>query len=141
MNTHIEQKDESELLAKYLDEGSAKSRKHANENDFLATSCYFIAILGSFLATSATSLGFSTSHASLVAAVPALALLTNSVFAFEKKSIWHRQRRLAYRTLWMRMVYENEAISSVSKAMREFEERIALEYPRFGNIADKNKAL
>ena len=125
MNATSKEVSDNAALAAYLDDRSAKSRRHAKKNDSYTTACYFVAIFSSFLAASATPIGIPSNYAPLIAGIPALALLLNSVFAFEKKSIWHRQRRLAYRALWMRIVYESEDIATVSKAMREFEEGVA----------------
>lgn len=132
--------NERSAMESYLDSRSNKSRLHAKKNDSFSTWCYIIAVFSSFIAASGGSLekiGLNVAWVPLMAGVPALALLTNSVFAFEEKFLWHRRRRLAYRTLWMRLVYEREEIGVVSAAMREFDESIAQEYPRFGNMGDK----
>jgi hypothetical protein len=104
-----------------------------------ATLCYVLAIVGSFAATLCAALS-DIPKAALAAltAVPGTALLANSVFAFEKKCRWHRKRKLKYDSLAMRLKFEGVDEVTLSKELREFEEKVDLEYPRFGTLtADK----
>ena len=126
-------KDRDELLA-YLAARAAKFRAHARKNDAAAAFCYLAAIVGSLAATiGAAFADFPRWAIASITAIPGTALLANSVFAFDKKSRWHRKRKRRYDALIMQMRYEGAGAAAISKELREFEEKIDDDYPRFGS--------
>jgi len=133
------QHDDNELLA-YLVRRAAKFREHARRNDAAATSCYLIAIGGSLAATLCTAfVDLPRWIVASITAVPGVALLANSVFAFDKKCRWHRKRKLKYDAFAMRIRYEGAGAAMISKELREFEERVDVHYPRFGTEGEGKK--
>jgi hypothetical protein len=123
----------------HLSERATKSRHDARKNDWAATLCYTLAIGGSFAATLFAALSDLPKAAiAALTAVPGTALLANSVFAFEKKCRWHRRRKHKYDSLALRLKFEGADVDALSKELREFEEKIDGEYPRFGSLAGKD---
>lgn len=121
---------ETYLLAK-----AEKSRHHARKNDFAATACYVLALAGSFSASLCAALtDLPRIVLAALTAVPGAALLATSVFAYEKKCRWHRRRKLRYDSLVIRLKFEGENVATLGKELREFEEKMDREYPRFGSF-------
>ncbi|OOP56479.1 MAG: hypothetical protein AYP45_08995 [Candidatus Brocadia carolinensis] len=133
MNNDLNNSESREKLHAYLIERAAKSRKHARKNDYISTLCYLAAIVASFAATLCAAFGDLPKAAiAAITAIPGTALLLNSVFCFDKKCQWHRRRKLKYDTFSMRMSYEGADAASISRELREFEEKADADYPRFG---------
>lgn len=132
-------KNRDELLA-YLVQRAAKFRAHARRNDRAATFCYLVAIGGSLAATLCAAFGeLPRWLVASTTAVPGTALLVSSVFAFDKKCRWHRKRKLKYDALAMRMRFEGGDAATISKELREFEEKFDADYPRFGALSGGKK--
>jgi hypothetical protein len=131
--------DREELHA-YLVQRAAKFRAHARKNDAAATFCYLTAIVGSFAATLCAAFGdLPRSIIAPITAIPGTALLLNSVFSFDKKCRWHRKRKLKYDAFALRMKYESASAAIISRELREFEEKLDADYPRFGTPGDSKK--
>jgi hypothetical protein len=123
----------AEKLRDHLTQRATKARTHARKNDTAATLCFVTAITGSFAATLCAALAdLPRALIAGITAVPGTVLLLNSVFAFDQKCRWHRRRKLKYDAFLIRLTYENADPAAVSRELREFEEKIDTEYPRFG---------
>jgi len=132
-------KAREELLA-YLVVRAAKFRGHARKNDAAATFCYLAAIGGSFAATlCAAFTALPGPSIAVITAIPGTALLFNSVFAFERKSRWHRKRKLRYDALALRLKYEDSNVSAISQELRDLDERLDADYPQLGATPDLRK--
>ena len=133
------EKDREDLLS-YLQQRAASFRAHARKNDTAATFLYLVAIVGSLAATLCAAFGDLPRWAvALITAVPGTALLASSVFAFDKKCRWHRKRKLKYDAFAMRIKYEGTSAAVISKELREFEEKLDSDYPRFGTPGGMKK--
>jgi hypothetical protein len=140
MNDTLNSLESREKLQAYLIERAAKSRVHARKNDSAATLCYFTAIGASFAATLCAAFGdLPKAVIAAITAIPGTALLLNSVFCFDKKCQWHRRRKLKYDAFTMRIRYEGADTASVSRELREFEEKADADYPRFGASGNLKK--
>jgi hypothetical protein len=132
-------KEREELLG-HLTSRAAKFRAHARKNDAIAAFCHLAAIGGSLTATICAAFAdFPRWAITLISAVPGTALLANSVFAFDKKCRWHRKRKRKYDAFAMRIRYEGATSATISKELREFEDRIDDDYPRFGSFSGAEK--
>lgn len=127
-------------LLQLVESASEKSRTHAKRNDALATFCYFLAVVSSFVAAVVVYANAWQWLSALVTAVPGTALLTNSVFSFERKSEWHRRRLLNYRSLLLRLRYEGADILEISGELRRLEEEFQQSYPGFGSFSSEKKS-
>lgn len=133
MNNILNSSESRENLHAYLIERAAKSRKHARKNDSISTLCYLAAIVASFTATLCAAFGdLPKAVIAAITAIPGTALLLNSIFCFDKKCQWHRRRKLKYDAFTMRISYEGADAASISRELREFEEKADADYPRFG---------
>jgi hypothetical protein len=124
--------DREELL-RHLQQRAARFRAHARKNDAAATFFYLVAIVGSLAATLCAAFADLPRWAvASTTAIPGTALLASNVFAFDKKCRWHRKRKLKYDAFSMRIKYEGSSAAVISKELREFEEKLDSDYPRFG---------
>ena len=136
-----EESDARRTFQAYLSERALKARSHARKNDVACMICYVLAIAGSFAATICAAFGKLPKEAiAALTAIPGTALLANSVFSFERKCFWHRRRKISYDALVMKLRYEGADTATLSKELREFEEKADLDYPRFGPLSSGRKA-
>ena len=119
----------------------AKTRRNARRNYFIAYGCGGAAIVGSFAATLCVAFGdLPKPVIAGLTALPGTALLLNNVLALEKKAQWSWKKVRKYDSMLMCLRHEARDVSAAAKELREFEEKMEEEYPRFGMLpADPKK--
>ncbi len=121
-----------------LEQRITNSRKNARRNYFSAYICYGVAIATSLLATLAAATDFlPKANLAVLTAIPGTALLVNSVFSFENKSNWYWRKARRYDGILMSVRFEGLELSSASKDLRIYDEKMEAEYPKFGMIPQK----
>lgn len=135
MSTTSDPQETRRALEEHLKERARRSRGHARKNDLAVMLCHVLAIVGSFAATLCAALSDLPKAAiAALSAIPGTALLVNSAFAFEPKCRWHRRRKSKYDSLLLRLRFEDADVTALSRELREFEESVGQEYPRFGSM-------
>jgi hypothetical protein len=107
-------------------------------NYTLAISLFGIAVISSVLAT----VGSSTERLrnkfggwiAVCAAIPALALMVDSVFRWEGKAEWHRKNAREVMVLIRKIRDQGESPKSVSIELDTLEEQMEKERPSFGRL-------
>jgi hypothetical protein len=117
-----------EELAKHIE----RLKRHAQSFSRGAYLCYVVA----FVASAATSLLTVANWGprpvlALLTAIPALALLCNSVFVFEAKTRWYWGKVAHYDGLLHRLKFERCVADEASKDKREFDSVMQEQYPKF----------
>lgn len=113
----------------------ATTRRNARRNYFIAYGCYGAAIVGSFSATLCVAFGeLPKAVIAGITALPGTALLLNNVLALEKKAQWSWRKVRKYDSMLMGLRYEGRDMSEAAKELREFEEKMEEDYPRFGML-------
>jgi hypothetical protein len=113
---------------------AAKFRGHARSDESWATACHVVAIACSLAVTVAAAVEAPKWLVISVSALSGAALVSNSVFGFERKAVWHRARKRKYDALVQQLTYEGATVEAVSRELREFEDDLGDKYPRFGSI-------